>query len=77
MNNTTEFLNFVNASMGVHIQEKDLDLPLVDVEHWDSMNAIRLMSQLEKQLNFRLPIAQFLQANTLKQIFELTQKVTL
>ncbi|MEG3132655.1 phosphopantetheine-binding protein [Rouxiella sp. T17] len=71
---TTEFLAFINAFMTTDATEEQLDLPLVNLENWDSINAVRLLSQLEKELDVRLPVADYLQANTLRQLYELTQR---
>lgn len=71
---TAEFLAFINAFMTTDATEEQLDLPLVNLENWDSINAVRLLSQLEKELDVRLPVADYLQANTLRQLYELTQR---
>ncbi|MBJ6352989.1 MULTISPECIES: phosphopantetheine-binding protein [unclassified Acinetobacter] len=73
--NITDFLNFVNLNMGIQVTEKDLDIALVDIDQWDSINAIRLMSLLEKKLSSQISIADYLQAYTLRHIYELCQKV--
>lgn len=74
MNNVAEFLAFINAVMAIDTTKEQLDLPLVEVEGWDSVNAVRLMSRLEKTLNIRLPMADYLQATTLRQLYDLIQR---
>jgi acyl carrier protein len=68
MNTPSEFLSFINGYMATDATEEELDVPLVNLENWDSINAVRLMSRLEKELNVRLPVADYLQANTLRQL---------
>ncbi|MCC3735239.1 phosphopantetheine-binding protein [Rouxiella badensis] len=74
MNTPSEFLSFINGYMTTDATEEELDVPLVNLENWDSINAVRLMSRLEKELNVRLPVADYLQANTLRQLFDLTRR---
>ncbi|MCC3704999.1 acyl carrier protein [Rouxiella badensis] len=74
MNTPSEFLSFINGYMATDATEEELDVPLVNLENWDSINAVRLMSRLEKELNVRLPVADYLQANTLRQLFDLTRR---
>lgn len=74
MNNTSDFLTFINAVMAIDVTEDELDLPLVELDSWDSINAVRLMTRLEKTLGVRLSMVDYLQATTLRQLYELTRR---
>lgn len=67
-----KFLEQVNSYMGIDVSITELEVPLVNLANWDSLNAIRLMAQLENSLGRRLPISRYLQATTLRQIYDLT-----
>lgn len=74
MNNAADFLTFINVVMAIDATEDDMDLPLVELNNWDSINAVRLMTRLEKELNIRLSMIDYLQATTLRQLYELTRR---
>ncbi|QXX95818.1 acyl carrier protein [Serratia marcescens] len=74
MNNAADFLTFINTVMAIDATEEQWDLPLVELDSWDSINAVRLMSRLEKTLSIRLSMGDYLQATTLRQLYELTRR---
>ncbi|UEN98517.1 acyl carrier protein [Acidiferrobacter thiooxydans] len=65
------FLDMVNEHMGTDLSTADLDRPLVNIDDWDSLNAVRMMTQLERSFGIRVPIARFIEATSLRQIYAL------
>ena len=66
-----EFVNLVNDFMAMDVTPSDMDEPLVNLGGWDSLNAVRLMTQLERELDCRIPIARYIESTTLRQIYAL------
>lgn len=69
-----EFLDFINTAMIIDATDNELDLPLVELGYWDSINAMRLMSRLESSFGIRISMNDYLQATTLRQLYELTMR---
>lgn len=51
------------------VYEENTELAMI--KNWDSMIALRLMMDLEKELGVRLPVANFVQAQTLGDLVHL------
>lgn len=49
---------------------------LVDLTNWDSVNALRLMTNLEAMLRVRLPFAGFAEAKTAGDLCNLVEEVS-
>lgn len=66
-----KFLDLVKEVMDIDAGVESLDVPLASLEGWDSFNAMRLMMQLEAAAGVRLPVARFLEAGSLREIYDL------
>ncbi|AQS35437.1 phosphopantetheine-containing protein [Shewanella psychrophila] len=66
-----EFIALVEDFMDIKLTESAMSMQLVDLEGWDSLHAVRLLSELEMLTGHPVPIPAFLKANTLGDIHRL------
>ncbi|MBV7298362.1 acyl carrier protein [Enterovibrio paralichthyis] len=66
-----DFVSLVQDFMDMNLTESALSTPLVELDGWDSLHAVRLLSELEAKTGRTVSIPAFLQANTLNDIHQL------
>ncbi|NEA54857.1 acyl carrier protein [Streptomyces sp. SID13666] len=65
------FLRLLRTELGLQLSDRDAYTDLADVEGWDSLHLLRLVSLLEDETGRRIPVRQVLEARTFQQIHSL------
>ena len=72
MNTMDDFLALLREDMGIPLTAEDTGLPLDEVAGWDSLHLLSLLTLLERRTGRGVPLADVLEAETLKDIYRLT-----
>jgi acyl carrier protein len=69
-----EFLTLLRDDMGLPVTENDLGLSLDQVAGWDSVHLLSLLTFVERRTGRTLPLADVLEATSLKEIHVLAAR---
>jgi acyl carrier protein len=65
------FLRLLRTELGLELSDRDAYTDLADVDGWDSLHLLRLVSLLEDETGRRVPVRAVLEARTFQQIHAL------
>jgi acyl carrier protein len=71
VNTTEDFIALLRDAMGLPVTDEDIGRTLDEVDGWDSVHLLSLLTLLEQRTGRTLPFAEVLEAATLRDIYTL------
>lgn len=71
MNTLEGFVDLVRDELGLRITPDDIGADLDAVPGWDSLQLLELLAVLERETGKQMPLADMLEAASLRNIYEL------
>lgn|GEM_PF-4311575 len=72
MNSIEDFVDLVGDELGLTLNATDADRALDEIEGWDSVHLLTLLTALERRTGRSVPLAEVLEASSLRGIYTLT-----
>jgi hypothetical protein len=70
---TASFLELIRDELGLPLAADALDQPLLELEAWDSVYLLRLVTALESATGARISVPALMRAGTLRELYAVTQ----
>lgn len=71
MNSIEDFLEILHDELGLVVTPESINRSMDDVPGWDSVHLLQLLTVLERETGRSVSFPQMLEAQSLRQIFEL------
>lgn len=69
MHTVDDLIALANTHLGTALDPRDAGAELAELESWDSVHLLRLVALLERELGRPVPVAEVLQARSLREIW--------
>lgn len=74
MNTVEDFVTLLRDDLGLPFTTADVDLRFDELSAWDSMQMLQLLSLLEQRTGRSMPLAEALDATSLRAIYTLASR---
>lgn len=71
MNSVTDLVEFIQDVLELPITELDVTTHFDQLDGWDSLYALRLITSIEAQIGRKVPVSAFLQAHNIQEVYNL------
>lgn len=71
MHDMNTLIQLIADTLHTDMSKLQSDSRLQDIQHWDSLSALRVMSAIENTWGIKIPLYAFLKIDTLQALYEL------
>jgi len=71
VNSVTNLAELIQDVLGLPITELDINTHFEQLDGWDSVYTLRLITSIESQIGRKLPVSAFLQARNIQDVYHL------
>lgn len=71
MTSEQKLIELIAEVIDVEMDMLSLDIGPNEIEEWDSVNTLRILTNIESELGIRIPLAEYHQASTIGELSEL------
>ena len=71
MSSVTDLMELIQDVLGLPISREDIATNFDELDGWDSVYTLRLISSIESQIGRKIPVSALLQASSIQEVYNL------
>jgi acyl carrier protein len=71
VNSVTDLVELIQDVLGLPVTELDVTTHFDQLDGWDSLYTLRLITSIESQTGSKVPVSAFLQAHNIQEVYNL------